>query len=595
VRISTRHTRETSPILAMTLTDDELPTPKQVEWLYAEMETRLRVLVTELVSPTVRKSSILGTELENMAALVNDHTKKINNMYSLTTKVVETTAALETFREEMTKMDAQVHASCVRCDEEMRRLNEEFDGQQKNLERKESAILHLQRCLDRVTMELNRVLAKQDESVEMEVQHQLDEQRRVAHKMICQLEAKLMNMELQHANLTDQLWGEETGLAKVTGEVKKLTETVESLVETVTILQASRVQPEHLARLREEVKGCLVKAESDMLELRMNVGNVVNDSKEHLRTALETVSTQHSTFMQEVRTSYREELDYSAKLRSDVEAFVAAVKQHGSDVDKRVEDQASRTNNLMSEQQSVIEDEGRKRKRDRTTLDLEIKGIQKRLGGIFDSHAEITKGFEHLRNVVGKLLGAARMQCAVDLQDTEDREKVYLLGMRLDSQKEESAGPMSPGRPPSEKIQPSPRRKPKILGHQPQPIVKVDQRCLACSGSAPTVLSAFKMACLQYNPSPVDFQDSHFSRFELLFRIKDFLGSAADLYEASNTQGTMKRSDLEGTPLATPPSGALAEYSPMSLSLQKDDRTNRLPTLHRSIGKPQSRGKEMIE
>mmetsp|Transcript_10449 Transcript_10449/g.19252 ORF Transcript_10449/g.19252 Transcript_10449/m.19252 type:complete len:580 (+) Transcript_10449:97-1836(+) len=579
----------------MTINDDNLPTEQQVEWMYAEMEARLRVLVTELMTPTMQKATIQGSDLQNIAAMVNNNTKQINKMYTFTTKMVETTASLESFREEITKMDAQMHASCVSCTEETRKLRVEFEDQKKKLEREESSILHMHRCLERVTTDLNRVFDKLEESTEDDVQQQLDEQRRVLHKMICELEAKIMNVEIQHAALTDQLWGGETGLAKVTGEVKKVTDRIESLDQAVAMLKASRVQPEHLVKLKEEVKHCLSNTESDMFALRREVGNVVNDTKEHLRTALETTATQYATFMQEVRTSYGKELAHNAQLRTDVEAFMADGKQHREDVEKRVDEQSRRANNIMSEQQSVIEDEGRKRKRDRTTLDLEIKGIQKRLGGIFDSHAEITKGFEHLRNVVGKLLGAARMQCAVDLQDTEDREKVYLLGMRLDSQKEESAGPMSPGRPPSEKIQPSPRRKPKILGHQPQPIVKVDQRCLACSGSAPTVLSAFKMACLQYNPSPVDFQDSHFSRFELLFRIKDFLGSAADLYEASNTQGTMKRSDLEGTPLATPPSGALAEYSPMSLSLQKDDRTNRLPTLHRSIGKPQSRGKEMIE
>merc|ERR1719409_1005797 len=77
-----------------------------------------------------------------------------------------------------------------------------------------------------------------------------------------------------------------------------------------------------------------------------------------------------------------------------------------------------------------MEDSEKRRKRDRTSLDLEIKGIQKRLGGIFDSHALISRGFEHLGSIVGTLLEAVRMQCAFNMQDTLDREHMYLLGLR---------------------------------------------------------------------------------------------------------------------------------------------------------------------
>jgi len=577
----------------MTINDDNLPTEQQVEWMYAEMEARLRVLVTELMTPTMQKATIQGSDLQNIAAMVNNNTKQINKMYTFTTKMVETTASLESFREEITKMDAQMHASCVSCTEETRKLRVEFEDQKKKLEREESSILHMHRCLERVTTDLNRVFDKLEESTEDDVQQQLDEQRRVLHKMICELEAKIMNVEIQHAALTDQLWGGETGLAKVTGEVKKVTDRIESLDQAVAMLKASRVQPEHLVKLKEEVKHCLSNTESDMFALRREVGNVVNDTKEHLRTALETTATQYATFMQEVRTSYGKELAHNAQLRTDVEAFMADGKQHREDVEKRVDEQSRRANNIMSEQQSVIEDEGRKRKRDRSTVDVEIKSIQQRLGGIFDSHVKITNGFENLQNIVGKLLGAARMQCAVDVQDTEDREKVYLLGMRDDSHRDESVAPVSPGRSPG-KVQSSLRQK-----RQELPIIKVDQRCLACSGSAPTVLSCFKMACLQYNPSQVNFQENTYSRFELLHRIKDHLREATDVYEVCSAQGNPLQVDM---PPSTPrgvgltPREALSMYSPTAFKRKDDrDRATKLPTLHRAMGKAQSKDKEMIE
>merc|ERR1712176_673495 len=58
------------------------------------------------------------------------------------------------------------------------------------------------------------------------------------------------------------------------------------------------------------------------------------------------------------------------------------------------------------------------------------------------------------------------------------------------------------------------------------PVVRVDNRCLSCSGQAPLVLSAFKMACLQYSPSPVEHGGSHFDRGDLLSQRHSLLEGA---------------------------------------------------------------------
>merc|ERR1719377_335652 len=61
-------------------------------------------------------------------------------------------------------------------------------------------------------------------------------------------------------------------------------------------------------------------------------------------------------------------------------------------------------------------------------------------------------------------------------------------------------------------------------------ILSVDKRCLSCSGQAPTILSAFKMACLQYNPSPVKFHDVDHNRHDFLFKMEELLGSCQSMF-----------------------------------------------------------------
>ena len=56
---------------------------------------------------------------------------------------------------------------------------------------------------------------------------------------------------------------------------------------------------------------------SNVTSLKLTVGNVVSDVKEHFRTASNTIAAHNATMIAEIRGSYQEELDHSAKLRQE--------------------------------------------------------------------------------------------------------------------------------------------------------------------------------------------------------------------------------------------------------------------------------------
>ena len=49
-----------------------------------------------------------------------------------------------------------------------------------------------------------------------------------------------------------------------------------------------------------------------------------------------------------------------------------------------------------------------------------------------------------------------------------------------------------------------------------KPILTLDKRCLSCSGQASAVVSAYKVACLAYAPSKVQYGYSVYDRKSLL-------------------------------------------------------------------------------
>jgi hypothetical protein len=417
-------------------------------------------------------------------------------------------------------------------------LKQELDGFRYNLEQKESALHHLNRGVDRAVAELNRLQEMQD-SLKVLCDDRLDESSKRINSCRAELEVQISSLELKHHALTDQLWGEETGLAKVTGELNKTNVTVEKLQQEMVKVQKGKAESEQLERLQEDVGQLVREANSSMTSLKQTVGNVVNDVKEHFRTASQTIAAHNAAFISEVRSSYRDELAQAAALRGEVQDFMSRTQTGISDLDNRVAESTVQTESLVKEVRADMEELNRKRKRDKTSVDIECKGLKKRLGDVFENSDSVLRGMEHLWQVLSMILEGERVQNALELQDSVDRKRIALMGVKddelslsrgygTDKQRPRPEARDKAGAQATPRATTAPGGPKQKMGKQNQPIVSVDTRCLSCSGQAPLVMAAFKMACLQYTPSKVEYQAQAYDRQELLQHRQTLLRRAYD-------------------------------------------------------------------
>jgi len=530
------------------------------EVMYAEMENRLRAMILEVLQPTIQKASLLQSEVENVKGIVSQHTKNINEVQLTQVKAQEQVSMIDHFKEEMGKWDQQRRYHEARVTEDQTFLKQELDGFRYNLEQKESALHHLNRGVDRAVAELNRLQEMQD-SLKGLCEERLDESSKRVNATRAELEVQISSLELKHHALTDQLWGEETGLAKVTGELHKTNQTVEKLQQDMLQVQTGKAESEQLERLQEDVGQLVREANSSMTSLKQTVGNVVNDVKEHFRTASQTIAAHNAAFISEVRSSYRDELAQAAALRGEVQDFMNRTTTSISDLDNRVAESTVQTESLVKEVRADMEELNRKRKRDKTSVDIEMKNLKKRLGDVFENSDAVLKGMENLWKVLTMILEGERVQNALELQDSLDRKRIALMGVKDDELSLNRSYGTTPQQPRPEVRQlrtsgtsASPRAttapsgaKPKT-GKQNQPIVKIDNRCLSCSGQAPLVMAAFKMACLQYQPSKVEYQEQAYDRQELLQHRHTLLSNAAYALRTGPAPEAAKEI-LDNTPL----------------------------------------------
>ena len=153
--------------------------------------------------------------------------------------------------------------------------------------------------------------------------------------------------------------------------------------------------------------------------------------------------------------------------------------------------------------QKDLEDVLVKRNRDKANINLKHNTIDARIDKIFANMKEFQEISDNLSHVANYLVENAQINYAMELQDEIDREKLALMGYKEESDR--LSKEVKKARSPVEE--------------NSNPYVTLDKQCLTCSGQSSVVLKAFKIACLTYKPSPVNYPfklDKTYSRLELI-------------------------------------------------------------------------------
>lgn len=559
-----------------------------LEVAMAQVEIRLRGAITELIQPTIQRTSLVVADLEQIKNQVSQHTRGLQEVQLGQFKVMEQMSTIASFKEEMSRWDVQRRTHEATIDEKTEAMQQKLESYRYSLEQKESALHHLHRSVDRMATELNHAMEEQESQKEL-FESRIDAESRKINQVRNEIDVKLASMELKHNALTDELWGEETGLAKVAGELKKTNAVFGHLEDAVQELQEGKAEAAQLDKLRAEVGKMVHEANTAVAAMRQSVGNVVNDVREHFRTASQTISAHNATFIGEVREQYQQELASAAKLRDEVQDFMAQVATNIDGLDARVAGAAAKADALAAEAREEVEELNRRRKSDKSSADNELKALKKRLGGVFENSDTVLRGIEHIYSIVRAMLESDLIGCSLELQDSIDRKKIALLGVKDD----EAALSRTYGQE-TQRPRPECRGKAQVGypnkkgGSAKEPVVRVDNRCLSCSGQAPLVLSAFKMACLQYSPSPVEHSGNQYERGDLLSQRHALLEGAHNaLLEGPSSAGAT--AELSGGTVGESGGGPLSAYAAIDARQQHGQRTAagnpcsvRLPSLAQS-------------
>jgi len=158
------------------------------------------------------------------------------------------------------------------------------------------------------------------------------------------------------------------------------------------------------------------------------------------------------------------------------------------------------------------------RKRDKADHQQEFNKIINQI----DDAIKITNtnqlSLETLGQMVAAIIECFKIQQILDISDENDRKSFGLYGIKEKEEEGQIKGGSTSKMNKSFVVEEKPSSLPKISkkteikGTKNQQNnetgIKVDKKCLSCSGQSNIVLSAYKLACLNYTSSKVEYQNS---------------------------------------------------------------------------------------
>lgn len=503
----------------------------------AEIENRLRDHIMELLDPAFKRSRAHEAEIREVKNQVATHSEQVKDLIKYQQGALSSVDQIERFRVELATWDNERRAHEQTISDRVSFQEIEINSLRRSLEKKTSDEGGVSRTLKTLGDEMARF---QNEIAELRrfTSDRLDMNRDKIAKLRDEFETRSLAIENKLHRCMDNQTGLETDTSHTRAELNRMSKTVMEAITVMDELDLTKASVSCIEKQQQEFSEFAHQVSDHVGVLRQQFGTLVDDVKAHFETASKVVATSTAKQVADMRESYRSEVARMDTVLSEIEAFMAS--QHGNetalkeDVDA-VKQMAKFDNAALRES---FEDADSKRAKHANRLDLEIQQLRRTVKEMESSFMGNTNtevsGAMNLRNdLLAMLVESQQLAAALAYQDNLDRKRIALFGFK-GNRKDEKLPAIE-----GNKSMHTPRRP--TLGaaarsEDDQEIMTLDQRCLSCNPNRGMALAGFKIACLQYSPTPVEYQRSTYSREELIRLQMDLLNQAQETLRSNASQ-----------------------------------------------------------
>eukprot|EP00439_Symbiodinium_sp_Y106_P067355 s872_g11.t1 len=496
--------------------------------LLAEVERSVQAICTRLMEPHVEAAAGTLVQIDGLWDLAKANSRKLIDMDHVFRNMQEGLLKMDGLRTDLDRFDSTLNKQATEMESMIERYEVVLQQLKMITKQKEEGHLQQRRALDAVRHELQH-LQKLQSSCEQSFFSSLEQKFGELEPLKAEVEAKMTSMELKHHTLTDQVWSSECAIAKVSGELCNFQDRFEQLKEVVLGLESERDTRKKLENMQQELADWLGQSRFEAASVRKAFSAAVTANKESVQIGLDVAAKQIASFMDEVRAENQKLLEQTADIQRETAVTCSGFRAELDEHKRQRQLADARTEAILSELREALDEYDRRRKRERTTLELEMKEVGQQLAILHGSVENAVRACKSLDPLCGALVEVLAMQVSLERQEFADWHRVSLVGYKPVSTTQKPTEVDDTSKSPSKSPPKAPKQSPrKKGGGDPSQVISLDKRCYSCCSQSQMVMAGFKMACLQYKPSPVACSGGLLERVELFDRMEQLLEAARE-------------------------------------------------------------------
>jgi len=536
---------------------------------FAEMESRMRSMIVDVVKPTVYRTTRLQQEHDSMC-------KKFEEMCAMHQGVIdaqnEAKAHIEMiqyFKEELDRFWHSNNALEDKMTVYQKTAMERILENEKTCESIQSTCARQCNNIDRNMQDVHR-LQDLHKSLEVALEHSSQRSKERIDAEVMQIQHQIVDVRDLHQRLTEDVWGEEDCLDVSPPSLRRLDmqmrRTMSKLTEVVDDIGGlSKIEQDMLAIHKRQTIVEQQISTSDMAckDVRERMEKLADDSKKDFNQASNLMAALSANLVREARSNFSDEIKAAQQMRHDVDDFVRQTQASMTELEAHIRTSSKHCEAVLREVRTDVGNLDEKRKRDKQGLEEDMRGVRNRVGNALESTAAMLRGLEHVSGVMSMSLQSERMSIALDLQDFVERKDSHYIGICETSITERWRG-------------------------------------IRSADGARTPIDPKQMVRQTYQPKPVSYQGTSFERLQLLALREKLVHAAQEvLSQGPHKAGAKAQRQLGGDMSFSPAPG----FAPMIVGCMAEtpssDKAFRCASSCSarpgSRGQPSARGSPLLE
>lgn len=463
---------------------DSAENSMEEEVRHAELESRLRRMITDVMKPSIAKVSKLQADHNVMCSKFQDMVDGYQEVINAQKSAKEHSELIKVFETKLSdfwgfnnKLEAKIAEHHKSSHQRMEELEHACDSNKSNG-------ASLSRRLDLAMEDIDRV-NETTKSMELRVQRGLQKNKEHIDMEVKSMHLLVGDVRDLHLKLETEIWGPENvfdysppSLRRLDMQMKEQKALMSECLRDIASLQRLESDLGVVAQSQNGIQNQVSELLDKSAFLSDRVESCAAEAKADFRQASNLMAAFSANLVREARTSFKEELEHSHKMQREVGDFVLQMKDSLGEHEARVQMLGGQLQAMMKEVRIDLEICDNKRKKDKQATEEQMRQLQSRVVSAFDASESMLKGLEHVTGVVSMSLQSERMSVALDLQDFVERKDTPFLSFRDSSR---------------DKV-----------------------RKLKTSGSKQGGLDLDKLQSTTYQPQPISYQGASFERPQLL-------------------------------------------------------------------------------